>query len=81
MPTYECCKFRGSVVALDAATGKQVWKTYMIDEPKPTKKNAVGTQLWGPSGAPVWATPAIDPAKRNASTSRPATTTATRRRR
>ena len=29
-------------------------------EPKPTKKNAVGTQLWGPSGAPVWATPAID---------------------
>ena len=24
---YECCKFRGSIVALDAATGKQVWKT------------------------------------------------------
>ena len=23
VPTYECCKFRGSVVALDAATGKQ----------------------------------------------------------
>ena len=65
VPTYECCKFRGSIVALDAATGKQVWKTYMIaEEPRPTKKNAVGAQLWGPSGAPVWATPAIDPAKR-----------------
>jgi polyvinyl alcohol dehydrogenase (cytochrome) len=64
VPTYECCKFRGSIVALDAATGKQVWKTYTIDEPKPTKKNAVGTQLWGPSGAPVWATPAIDPVKK-----------------
>ena len=61
VPTYECCKFRGSVVALDASTGKQVWKTYTIDEPKPTKKNAVGTQLWGPSGAPVWASPAVDP--------------------
>ena len=57
VPTYECCKFRGSIVALDAATGKQVWKTYTITEtPQPTKKNAVGTQLYGPSGAPVWAT-------------------------
>jgi polyvinyl alcohol dehydrogenase (cytochrome) len=64
VPSYECCKFRGSVVALDATTGKQVWKTYTIEEPRPTKKNAVGTQLWGPSGAPVWATPAIDPVKR-----------------
>ena len=60
-PTYECCRFRGSIVALDAATGKQVWKTYTIaEEPKPTTKNAVGTQLWGPSGVPVWSSPAID---------------------
>jgi polyvinyl alcohol dehydrogenase (cytochrome) len=59
-PSYECCKFRGSVVAVDAATGKVLWKTYTIEEPKPTKKNAVGTQLWGPSGAPVWSAPAID---------------------
>jgi polyvinyl alcohol dehydrogenase (cytochrome) len=59
-PTYECCRFRGSIVALDAATGKQLWKTYLVDEPKPTKKNAVGVQLWGPSGVPVWASPAID---------------------
>jgi polyvinyl alcohol dehydrogenase (cytochrome) len=59
-PAYECCKFRGAVVAVDAATGKLLWKTYTIDAPKPTKKNAVGTQLWGPSGAPVWSVPAID---------------------
>src|SRR5581483_7276853 len=40
VPTYECCKFRGSVVALDAATGRQLWKTYTIaEEPKPTTKN------------------------------------------
>jgi polyvinyl alcohol dehydrogenase (cytochrome) len=60
-PAYECCRFRGSVVALDAATGRQIWKTYTIaDEPKPTKKNAVGTQMWGPSGGPIWASPVID---------------------
>jgi polyvinyl alcohol dehydrogenase (cytochrome) len=59
--TYECCTFRGSVNAFDAATGRAIWKTYTIaEEPKPTKKNAVGTQLWGPSGAGVWSSPAID---------------------
>ena len=63
-PTYECCRFRGSVVALDAATGKQVWKTYTIDEPKRTKKNAKGVQMWGPSGAPIWSTPVIDPLRK-----------------
>jgi polyvinyl alcohol dehydrogenase (cytochrome) len=64
--TYQCCTFRGSVAALDAATGRQVWKTYTItEEPRPTKKNAVGTQLLGPSGAGVWSSPAID-VRRNA---------------
>jgi polyvinyl alcohol dehydrogenase (cytochrome) len=61
VPTYECCKFRGSLTALDASTGKRIWKTYTIDElAKPTKKNKIGTQLWAPSGAPIWSTPAID---------------------
>jgi polyvinyl alcohol dehydrogenase (cytochrome) len=59
--SYQCCRFRGSLVALDAATGKQIWKTYTIDqEAKPTTENKIGTQLWGPSGAPIWSTPAID---------------------
>ena len=64
-PNYECCKFRGSVVALRAQDGSQIWKTYMIEQPKPTTKNKQGTQLWGPSGAPIWSSPAIDE-KRNA---------------
>ena len=64
-PSYECCTFRGSVVALDAATGKQVWKAYTIPEvPHPTEKNAVGTQLYGPSGASVWSAPTIDPERK-----------------
>jgi polyvinyl alcohol dehydrogenase (cytochrome) len=59
-PDYECCRFRGSMVALDATTGKQIWKTYTIAEPQKTKKNKIGTQLWGPSGAPIWSSPSID---------------------
>jgi len=64
-PKYECCRFRGSVVALDALTGKQVWKTYLVDEPKRTTRNKAGAQLWAPSGVSVWSTPAIDE-RRNA---------------
>jgi len=61
-PAYECCRFRGSLVALNAGTGDQIWRTYTItEESKPTKKNKAGTQLWGPSGAPIWTSPAIDP--------------------
>ena len=60
-PTYQCCTFRGSVVALIVATGKQIWKGYTIPEaPHPTKRNAIGTQLYGPSGAAVWSAPTID---------------------
>jgi polyvinyl alcohol dehydrogenase (cytochrome) len=64
-PKYECCTGRGGVVALDVVTGKILWHTYSVFEtPKPTKKNAVGTQMWGPSGASIWAAPTID-VKRN----------------
>jgi polyvinyl alcohol dehydrogenase (cytochrome) len=60
-PDYECCRFRGSMVALDASSGKQIWKTYTIPEAAhKTKKNKVGTQLWGPSGAPIWSSPSVD---------------------
>ncbi len=60
-PAYQCCTFRGSVVALDAATGKKLWQTFTIPEtPQPTRKTATGTQLYGPSGAGIWSTPTID---------------------
>lgn len=60
-PAYECCTFRGSVLALDAATGKTIWKTDTIaDPPLPTEKNKSGTQLHGPSGAAVWSAPTFD---------------------
>jgi hypothetical protein len=60
-PTYECCTFRGSVVALDAATGKTVWKTFTIASPAhPAKKSKTGVQMYGPSGASVWSAPTFD---------------------
>ena len=60
-PRYECCKFRGSVTALDATTGTIRWKSYTIpDEPAPTTKSSQGVQLWGPSGAAVWSSPTVD---------------------
>jgi polyvinyl alcohol dehydrogenase (cytochrome) len=63
---YPCCTFRGSVYALDAATGKRIWKTDMIEEKLiPGQKNSVGIQIVGPSGVPVWNTPVID-SRRNA---------------
>jgi polyvinyl alcohol dehydrogenase (cytochrome) len=58
---YPCCTFRGSVMALDAATGRIIWKTYTIaDPPQPTGKNASGATRFGPSGAGVWTAPTID---------------------
>ena len=63
MPDYECCTFQGGAASFDAATGKLLWKTRTIAEP-PVKqgKNALGVQLWGPSGAAVWSAPTLDPA-------------------
>ena len=60
-PSFQCCTFRGSVVALDAATGKKIWQTFTIPEPaKPTRKTSTGLQQHGPSGAGIWSTPTID---------------------
>jgi polyvinyl alcohol dehydrogenase (cytochrome) len=61
---YECCTFRGSVVALDAATGRLVWRTYPVTtEPKPTGRNKLGVRTWGPSGIAIWSAPTLDPTR------------------
>src|SRR5215813_3666905 len=63
-PDYPCCTSRGSVVALDANTGKQIWKAYVIpDEPKPYTKMANGVTLYKPAGGAVWNSPTIDPVR------------------
>jgi polyvinyl alcohol dehydrogenase (cytochrome) len=62
---YECCTFRGSVVALDAASGKRLWKTYIIpDAPKVVGKTPKGVRRWAPAGAAIWMTPTVDAQRR-----------------
>ena len=61
---YPCCTFRGSVMALDAATGRTIWKTFTIDDaPRQTGMNPAGTPRFGPSGAAVWNAPTLDPVR------------------
>jgi len=57
---YDCCTFRGSVLAYDAHSGKRLWQTYMVDQPKLLGTNSAGSKLYGPSGIALWNTPALD---------------------
>lgn len=64
-PSYPCCTFRGSVVALDATTGEPRWKSYVIPEtPRPIRRNEQETQLWAPAGGSIWDSPTIDRLRR-----------------
>ncbi len=62
-PGYVCCSFRGSLVAMDAMTGREKWRTWLVDEPRANGANKAGAPQMGPSGVPVWNTPAIDVAR------------------
>jgi len=59
-PTYPCCTFRGSVVALNAITGKILWKTYTIPPNSGPCQHSSPASGCGYSGGAVWAAPAID---------------------
>ncbi|MBE7158724.1 MAG: PQQ-binding-like beta-propeller repeat protein, partial [Rhodospirillales bacterium] len=50
--SYPCCTFRGSIVAVNAHSGKVLWKTYTV----PDNSGKPG----GYSGASVWSPPAVD---------------------
>jgi polyvinyl alcohol dehydrogenase (cytochrome) len=64
-PRYECCTFRGSVSALDAATGRVIWKTSLITDPLQRRgTSTAGLPLWGPSGSAIWSAPTIDRTRR-----------------
>jgi len=57
-----CCHFRGSVVSLDPATGKERWRRYTVaEEPVLTGTNTRGNPVYGPSGATIWSAPTFDP--------------------
>src|SRR5262249_24276273 len=57
---YACCTFRGSETALEAASGKVLWKRYMIPEAaKERSKGRHGSPAGGPSGVGVWTAPPL----------------------
>lgn len=63
-PAYECCTASGAVAALDAVTGDVLWYHRVIPGyPAEAGTSEAGTQLWAPSGAPVWSSPTIDAAR------------------
>ncbi len=57
---YECCTFRGGVIALAASDGEAKWRWYSVAEPQKVGKTSAGTDVLAPSGAPVWSTPTVD---------------------
>jgi polyvinyl alcohol dehydrogenase (cytochrome) len=59
-PDYVCCTFRGSLVAMRIKDGTQVWKSWMMDEPKPSPHSKTGRSKMGPSGASIWSAPTLD---------------------
>ena len=52
LATYSCCTFRGSVVALDAATGKIIWKAFAIERAATLrqKRTVPARTMYGPAG-------------------------------
>lgn len=60
-PAYECCTFRGSVLAIDATNGDVLWRHHTIPgEPSEVSRTSIGTKVLSPSGAPVWSSPTVD---------------------
>lgn len=65
LDTHECCDGRGGVIAIDAMSGEEIWRYVTMPPAAYTgERNAAGIRLRGPSGAPVWASPSIDPERR-----------------
>src|SRR6201996_6210877 len=64
-PNYACCTFRGGAAAVDAATGKILWKAHNIEqEPKQIGVSASGTKLFGPAGVSIFSAVTVDPKRK-----------------
>ncbi len=55
-----CCTNHGYVLSLDPKDGSQQWRYDTMPDAKPVKDRGDGKMLFGPSGAPIWGSPAID---------------------
>lgn len=60
-PDYPCCSFRGSVVALQADTGRRLWQAFSVVAPAaPVRTEEKGALHLGPAGAAIWSAPTVD---------------------
>ena len=60
LDAYPCCRSHGGVVALDTTDGTVAWEYHTTPNAMKVGSTKAGTDIWGPSGAGVWTTPAID---------------------
>lgn len=59
-PTHVCCTSHGGVIALNASSGEKLWQWESTVDATLQGINADGQEQFGPSGAVVWTTPAVD---------------------
>ncbi len=59
-PNYACCKSHGALIAMDATNGDIQWTWHATEEAVSQGKNRTGVDRFGPSGAAIWSTPALD---------------------
>jgi polyvinyl alcohol dehydrogenase (cytochrome) len=57
---YDCCTFRGSIVAYEARSGKRVWQGYLLPKAVFRGRTPSGERRYAPAGAAIWGAPAID---------------------
>ncbi len=62
---HECCDGRGAVMALEISSGDHIWTWVTMPPASYTGAvNSAGARLRGPSGAPIWSNPTLNPKRR-----------------
>ncbi|MDB4991146.1 MAG: polyvinylalcohol dehydrogenase [Myxococcaceae bacterium] len=56
---YECCSFRGMIVALDVRSGQERWRYYTVPAAQALAIERLPYRL-GPSGGAIWGPPTYD---------------------
>jgi polyvinyl alcohol dehydrogenase (cytochrome) len=59
-----CCNNHGYVLSLSPKDGTQQWRYDTMPDAAPIRDRGDGKMLYGPSGAPIWNSPAIDQKRR-----------------
>jgi polyvinyl alcohol dehydrogenase (cytochrome) len=59
-PSYPCCTFRGNITAVDARTGKMIWKAYGIAKTPGPSAPGTSHAKFSPAGGAMWSAPTID---------------------